>query len=139
MDISTLHFRAHGPDLHLRVTLDNTVFFDQNLDNNWHDISCPFSNEQDLEHTLQIEMSGKKIEHTQINQQGDIVSDRLLNIENVSIDDVELGLMFNQLAQYSYALPETVVTHSLIGAMGHNGHVVLHFKSPWYIWFLENS
>lgn len=97
--------------------------------------------DDDGEHELKFVLKNKTSSHTRINEQGDIVNDARLLIKNVKFDEIELGYdCFTKLARYhhSYNTDQEPVAETFYGEMGCNGHVVLQFTTPAYLWLLEN-
>ena len=92
------------------------------------------------EHELRFVMKNKQLEHTQIDSNGNIVSDACIVIKNIKFDEIELGDIVNQLAVYTHDFNGTgnTVQDQFYNIMGCNGTVSLKFSSPIYIWVLEN-
>jgi len=91
-------------------------------------------------HTLKIRLENKTISDTVI-ENGEVVKDMLLNIDDITIDEISLG---NLLWSAEYILDEKQtykgqeIDH-LDGCvnLGWNGTYTLKFTSPFYIWLLE--
>jgi hypothetical protein len=91
-------------------------------------------------HTLKIRLENKTINDTVI-ENGEVVKDMLLNIDDITIDDISLG---NLLWSAEYILDNKQnyngqeIDH-LDGCvnLGWNGTYTLKFTSPFYIWLLE--
>ena len=91
-------------------------------------------------HTLKIRLENKTAYDT-IVKNGEVVKDMLLNIDDITIDDISLG---NLLWSAEYILDKK---HTVNGQeidhldgcvnLGWNGTYVLKFSSPFYIWLLE--
>ena len=91
-------------------------------------------------HTLKIRLENKTNADTNI-RNGEVVDDMLLNIDDITIDDISLG---NLLWSAEYILDEKQIYQGqeidhLDGCvnLGWNGTYVLKFSSPFYIWLLE--
>jgi hypothetical protein len=91
-------------------------------------------------HTLKIRLENKTTADTII-ENGKVVNDMLLNIDDITIDDISLG---NLLWSAEYILDEKQMYQGqeidhLDGCvnLGWNGTYVLKFTSPFYIWLLE--
>ncbi len=91
-------------------------------------------------HTLKIRLENKTTADTII-ENGDVVKDMILNIDDVIIDDNRLG---NLLWSAEYILDDKQMYQGkeidhLDGCvnLGWNGTYVLKFTSPFYIWLLE--
>lgn len=91
-------------------------------------------------HELKIRLENKTTADTVL-ENGEVVKDMLLNIDDITIDDISLG---NLLWSAEYTLDKKQsykgqeIDH-LDGCvnLGWNGTYVLKFTSPFYIWLLE--
>jgi len=94
----------------------------------------------DGSHELRLVLKNKTQAHTQIDEQGTIVSDATLTINNLSFDEIELGQLVTELATYTHDFNGTKETtqERFYGEMGCNGTVSLKFNTPIYLWLLEN-
>lgn len=91
-------------------------------------------------HTLKIRLENKTIDDTVI-ENGKVTKDMLLNIDDITIDDISLG---NLLWSAEYILDKKQMYKGqeidhLDGCvnLGWNGTYILKFTSPFYIWLLE--
>lgn len=136
----SLAVRATGDNLCLQVKLNNQTKFNQVLSTDTESISFDFDDSGNSSNVLEIVMSGKLPEHTVLGNSGLIIADRVIEINAVTIDDIELGQLF---------LDKTVYTHNFngsaaetqdrfFGTMGCNGTLRWEFTSPVYQWLLEN-
>ena len=92
------------------------------------------------DHTLSIRLENKHPSDTVITD-GVIVKDLLLNIEDISIDDISLGNLLWS-AEYKLDQPQsyqgkTIKQLDNCVNLGWNGTYILKFSSPFYIWLLE--
>jgi hypothetical protein len=91
-------------------------------------------------HELKIRLENKTTNDTVV-ENGEVVKDMLLNIDDITIDDISLGNLLWS-AEYILDKPqsykEQVIDH-LDGCvnLGWNGTYVLKFTSPFYVWLLE--
>jgi hypothetical protein len=94
----------------------------------------------DGNHELRLILKGKTEAHTQIDEQGAIISDARLTIDNIAFDEIKLGHMLTELATYSHDFNGTKdpVQGKFYGEIGCNGTVSLKFTTPIYLWLLEN-
>lgn len=92
------------------------------------------------EHEFKFVMKNKTQEHTVVDDDGNIVSDAVLTISNFAMDDIKLGHTFTELAVYHHDFngSQAPVEDKFYGDMGCNGHVILAFTTPIYLWLLEN-
>lgn len=92
------------------------------------------------DHELKIRLENKTIADTVI-ENGEVVKDMLLNIDDIVIDDISLGNLLWS-AEYKLDRPQEykgqTIDH-LDGCvnLGWNGTYILKFSSPFYIWLLE--
>ena len=135
-----LQARATGADLTLIVRLDSREIWHGEPVLDWMDINCEFADTADQEHVLEIELQNKLPEHTSIDESGNILSDRVIELQNISLDDIQLGQIFTQLATYQHDFngSQPMIQDQFFGSMGCNGTVRLKFVSPVYLWLLEN-
>ena len=139
--VLSLKARATGPDLHLCVYINQEQVFSSDLvENTPVTISHEFDDSVPKTNTLLIVMAGKTFDHTVLDEKGNILSDSVIEITDVSIDDIELDLVFQELSKYSHNFNDTgsPTVQKFYGTMGCNGSVELEFKSPVYQWLLEN-
>jgi hypothetical protein len=89
---------------------------------------------------LQFVMSGKTAEHTRVDDNGTITQDAMLEISNITIDDVDIGLIVTDKSEYVHDFNGTSesVKDKFYSNMGCNGTVTVEFTTPFYLWLLEN-
>jgi len=94
----------------------------------------------DGDHELRFVLKDKTEAHTRIDEQGTILSDATLTINNLAFDEIKLGHMLTTLATYTHDFNGTkeLVQDRFYGEMGCNGKVSLRFATPIYLWLLEN-
>ena len=125
--------------LGLRVILDQvTIFENANVTENiqiQHEMS-----DADGEHELTFELFGKLPEHTKITDTGEILSDAMLEINNITLDEINIDQIFQSLAIYRHDFNGTQAPadDKFYGSIGCNGTVTLKFTTPIYLWLLEN-
>lgn len=92
-------------------------------------------------HTIKIQYLGKTFPDTRVDEAGNILEDHGIHIENIEIDDIDLGFM---CFSHSVYRPDRRVHHEAPEEMlqtvdlGYNGTWSIEFEVPTYIWFLEN-
>lgn len=131
----SLDISANGADLNITVRCNDQVIYQGNPNT-----TVAFEVGEAGEHVLEIELAGKLPEHTQLDAQGNILQDQLITVNNLKFDDIELGQVFYDLAEYHHDLNGTSASRvdKFYGTMGCNGVVRLKFSCPVYIWLLEN-
>ena len=92
------------------------------------------------EHELKFVLKNKTQDHTTVDEHGNIVSDAVLSIANLSVDGIKLGHMFFEQTHYYHDTngSQLFVKDKFFGAMGCNGYVSLNFSTPIFLWLLEN-
>jgi hypothetical protein len=96
--------------------------------------------DDDTEHDLRIIVSGKTSKHTQIDEHGNIIKDVVVNILNVTIDEIDIAQLFNEKCVYTHDFNGTQpeIQDTFYGAAGCNGTISFRFTTPIYLWLLEN-
>jgi len=142
MDQASFAFqtRARGGSLSLQVTLDDTCVFEGELSEEWCTISHEFDDIEGTTRVIRITLQNKQPDHTQVNDDGDIVVDRVVEIQNFTFDDVALGHVFLQHAIYehNYNGNGPDIKDEFYGTMGCNGTISFEFQGPLYLWLLEH-
>lgn len=113
------------------LTLDHitdVVHFEHELD------------DDDSEHELRLLLQGKLPDHTKVDEQGNIISDDTLQISNVTIDELDINKLFLGKCVYTHNFNDTQpeIKDTFFGIAGCNGTISLKFKTPLYLWLLEN-
>jgi hypothetical protein len=125
--------------LGMEIWIDNKQIFNQDHVREKIDF-CYELKDVDAEHELQIVMTNKTAEHTQIDQEGKIIKDACLIVSGLEFDGISLGHTFTELATYTHDFNGTgkQVENKFFGTIGCNGTVSLKFTTPIYLWLLEN-
>ena len=94
----------------------------------------------DGEHELKFVLKNKLPEHTTIDSNGDIIADALITISDIQFDEIRLGHLVHELANYTHNFNGTgpYVVEPFSNSMGCNGTVSLKFTTPVYLWLLEH-
>ena len=96
--------------------------------------------DDEAEHELRFVMKNKKVEHTLVDENNNIVKDAGLSITDMAFDEIKLGHMLTDLAVYTHdfngSQPE--IQDTFYSEMGCNGTVSLKFTTPIYLWLLES-
>jgi len=125
--------------LGLRVVLDQVTIFETAHVTETVQLEHEMS-DADGEHELTFELFGKLPEHTKITETGEIVSDALLEINNITLDGIDFDQLLQSLAVYHHDVNGTQAPadYKFYGSIGCNGTVTLKFTTPIYLWLLEN-
>ena len=92
---------------------------------------------EDSPHLLEIKLLNKTDDDVvQSPDKTEIVKDMLLNIESISIDDIELGQIKWDQSEFVAEDPVRPTLKNCVN-LGWNGSYQLKFDSPFYLWLLE--
>jgi hypothetical protein len=125
-------------DLGIEIWCDDQKIFDQylgsekiNFEQNLH--------LEDGPHVMKFCMKGKTAQHTSINEHGEILSDSLIRITNICLDQINIDQLVYTHAVYQHDTNGTtrLGNHKFYGDMGCNGVVTLPISIPMYLWLLE--
>lgn len=96
--------------------------------------------DDDAQHQLRFILKNKTVDHTKLDQAGNIIADARLLINNITFDEIQLGYMIVEQTTYEHDFNGTgqTVQEKFYGEMGCNGTVSLRFTSPIYLWLLEH-
>ena len=142
MQTTQLEFKISANEslLDLRAVLDGKVVWQGRPGPDVQDITVELDDAEDRSHVLEFVLSGKTIEHTKITDQGEIVSDVTVRIQDIAFDDIEIDQIVSELAEYHHDFNGTQpsIVDRFYGEMGCNGTLRLEFTTPIYLWLLEN-
>ena len=98
---------------------------------------------EETSHQLKIRLENKGSRDTEILEDGSIGRDMLLNVENIVIDDIDIGNLKWTISKYVTDKPVDVdgeTTSELESCinLGWNGSYIINFECPYYLWLLEN-
>jgi hypothetical protein len=94
--------------------------------------------EDDKSHSINIRLENKTLlDVVESEDKTTIIKDMLLNIESISIDDVELGQLMWDKSKFVGDEPNRPVLSNCVN-LGWNGTYTLEFSCPFYLWLLEN-
>ena len=143
METSKISFDVETSDagclLGLEIWIDNTLLLKNNHVQDKvtfvHDIS-----DDDGEHILQVVLTGKMSDHTEIDEAGTIIKDATLAISNFEIDGLDVNQLFLEKCVYTHDFNGTQaeVADTFHGVAGCNGTISFEFSTPIYLWLLEN-
>ena len=96
--------------------------------------------DDDGEHELKFVLKNKTSDHTQVDADGNIVSDARLFVTDLAFDEIQLGHMVTEQAVYTHDFNGTQkeIQDKFYREMGCNGTVSLKFTTPIYLWLLEH-
>jgi len=105
--------------------------------------------QEDVEYNLTIKRFNKTPDQCKIDESAEIIKDQLLHIKLIEIDEIDIGsLVYEGIYTPEYPEPwysqqvkaDKTPKKSLknVTSMGHNGTWTFTFRSPFYMWLLEN-
>jgi hypothetical protein len=136
-DISTTDAAA---ELGVEVWLNETCIYQSDHVTETYHFRHDINDDEEITRRLKIVMIGKTSDHTQLDNDGNIVKDAMLGIHNITMDEINIDLIFYKIATYDHDFNGTGVklTHKFFGHMGCNGTIGFEFATPGYLWLLEN-
>ena len=125
--------------LGLEVWIDDQKFFETDHVHVAEKISIELP-EDESDHELRFVMKNKTTNHTQINEQGDIIADATLTITELAFDEIKLENIVTEQAVYIHDFNGTgqLIQDKFYSEMGCNGTVSLKFSTPIYLRLLEH-
>jgi hypothetical protein len=133
--------QTSNPDVALGLTIyiDQTVLFQTDHVKETVKFETMIESE-DGAHELRIVMSGKKNEHTETDDQGNITKDVFLTVNNFVFEDLDATGIFSDIAKYHHNFNGNGddIVDRFYGDIGCNGTISLAFTTPVYLWLLEN-
>jgi hypothetical protein len=125
--------------LGFELWVDEKMLFDTDHVENKQQVLVEISDDEG-EHELRVVMKNKTSNHTQIDDDGSIVSDARLIVTELAFDQIQLGYMVAEQAIYTHDFNNTKepTEEKFYSEMGCNGTVSLKFSTPIYLWLLEH-
>jgi len=125
-------------ELGLEAWINNIKFFDSTHIDQSQIISVDLSDDEG-HHELRFVLTGKTVEHTKIDEQGNIVKDATLQLSDITIDGIDINQLFQEKSVYTHDFngSQSEIQDKFYGVAGCNGVVSFHFTTPIYLWLLE--
>ena len=103
-------------------------------------VTVELDDQDDTEHELRLVLKNKTTAHTQVDEQGNIITDARLLITDVAFDEIQLRNILAEQAVYTHDFNGTgkETEDKFYGELGCNGTVSLKFATPMYLWLLEH-
>lgn len=142
-DQITLEFKIAATNiatpLGMRVCLNKTVIY-ENAQVDSEVLVQHQMEDTDGDHQLTFELFGKLPAHTEIDEQGNIISDSMLCVSDLRMDNIDINHLFQTSSVYHHDCngSQPPADYVFYGSMGCNGTVTFKFSTPIYIWMLEN-
>ncbi len=134
-----IHNTSEFDDLQVELWIDEYKFFDQTIPTGTLTPTYEFE-ENEEDHILKIVLKNKTQEHTSIDDNGNILNDACISFDNFCFDDINIDQILYERAVYRHDKNSTDImqAHKFFGTAGCNGEIEFKFKTPFYIWLLEN-
>ena len=128
-------------DLILSIKLDGEVFFRDNIPESGITIEHEFDDEPEVEHCLEFTLSGKMPSHTILDEDNEIIDDKVIRITSFELDSTRIDHLLKKNTRYCHDYNGTrlPVDESFQAFLGCNGTATFRFRSPGYVWILEHS
>ena len=117
---------------------DDCIF--KTLHYRWHQKIHFSISDDENDHELRIEISGKNANHTTVDSEGNIEKDVVIQLSNFDMDGIDINQLFQEKAVYTHDFNGTkdTVEDQFFGIAGCNGVISFKFSTPMYLWLLEN-
>ena len=127
-------------ELGFEAWIDDRKFLDVDHVKETQTVTVELEDQDDAEHELRLVLKNKTAEHTQVDEQGNIITDARLIITDVTFDEIKLGYMLVEKAVYTHDFNGNgaMTQDKFYGELGCNGTVSLKFATPVYLWLLEH-
>ena len=127
-------------ELGFEAWIDQRKFLDIDHVTETQKITVDVDDQDDAEHELRLVLKNKTTAHTQVDENGNIITDARLIIKDLAFDEIQLGHMLVEQAVYTHDFNGNGITtqDKFYGELGCNGTVSLKFATPVYLWLLEH-
>jgi hypothetical protein len=125
--------------LGMEIWLDDQKLFDQDHVDHTYPVEYEMPDD-DGDHELRFVLKHKRLDHTQVDADGNIVSDARIIVSGIRFDDIDCQYLTTELAEYQHDFNGSgqPTIDKFYGEIGCNGTVSLKFTTPIYLWLLEN-
>ena len=118
----------------VNILIDNDLYHDHQFSSVEETVVLPIEL-LDGDHLLEIEIYGKTTKNTILDSMGNIISDQLIELVDIYVDDIKLPDWFKYLGIYTYnnqELPRATI-------WGCNGSWHWEFKMPMITWIIDKK
>jgi len=145
--IALVHTSGHKKP-EVKILLDDELIFHDFLKKEKNEkeiIEFERTIEENKSYVLKIELCNKISSDTKVDENGAILNDWLLEINQILVDDIELDKLLWNESKYYPNYPKEYLDEAqksvkvITGCvhMGWNGSWQLEFTSPFYLWLLD--
>ena len=144
MNLLPIEFEISSTDaaveLGIQVWIDDLCVHQHSHVTETYQFRHEIDDDEEKSHELKIVMTGKTVEHTQLDDDGNITKDAMLSIRGIALDGINIDKLVHTLATYQHDFNGTQpqCSDKFFGHMGCNGSVILEFTTPSYLWLLEH-
>lgn len=127
---------------HVSFSVDGTVLWQTKHLTAAESVRVTVADSMDLQpRDMMFSMQGKLPEHTELDQQGNIVQDHVISVRDFQIEGVRLQNVLESRAVYDHDFngSSPAIRDEFFGIMGCNGTVSMPFSTPIFLWLLENA
>lgn len=142
MSLTSISLNVKSNDsvgLQLTVKLNNTLIqsfvLTEEVQNFYHELDNSPSS-----HSLEIEIKGKRPDHTVLNKHGEIIKDAVVEIFDLKLSDIDVGDVFYHKSLYfhDYNGSAEPTVGQFYKTVGCNGIIKFNFYTPVYLWLYDN-
>lgn len=128
------------PEIEIEIRVDGNTVEKWQCSTNPQQITLAIPEVEDQPHVISFEMTGKLQDHTKLDQENKITDDVLIRIDDFQFDGIHIDQIVFDHAVYTHDFngsgPST--QSKFVGVLGCNGTVDFSFRTPVYLWLLEN-
>jgi hypothetical protein len=133
---------ADASDIQTVIFADSTEVLNSSAKNKSQRVFFEIDEDIQNTHIITICMSGKQPKHTTVDELGNILTDVMIRVEHIIIDEIDCTDIFcSGLLCYRHnsngGQPEFV--DEFYGLLGCNGIVTFEFTTPIHLWFLSHA
>ena len=123
--------------LNLNILIDGQSVFDKQI-HMAQDLSFELPDDIN-EHKIQFTMTGKTVNDTKIDEQGNLVKNPMILISDVKFENIncDLWVWKNAVYRHDFNGAQEKFNDIFSGAMGCNGTVTFSYTCPIYVWLLD--
>jgi hypothetical protein len=133
---------ADASDVQTVIFADNTQLLNSSAKNKSQRVFFEVDNNVQNTHSITISMSGKNSKHTTIDNLGNILTDVMIKLDRIVIDEIDCTDIFcSGLKCYRHDAngAQTEFIDEFYGLLGCNGTVTFEFTTPIHLWFLKQT
>ena len=133
---------APAPDMQVAIFVDNTQLLASTCETESRRVFFDIDDQDFGNHNIRVIMSGKEPRHTTIDETGNILTDVMIKVESIRIDDIDCTDIFcSGLECYRHDANGTQAefVDEFYGLLGCNGTATFEFTTPVHLWFLKQA